>query len=291
MIVSMTGFGRSHVEFEDTSLTVEMKSVNHRFLEYHVRMPRQLFSIEDKIKKAIGEQVIRGRVEVFITLTGKGHASSKVSIDWPLLDEYFRSIKMIQETYKLEGEITLQDLLSREDFLTIDEDLSGNEELEAYVLSAAREAVKQLKEMRVAEGRMLEKDIQNQLTIISDKIHRVREYAPNVTRQYAERLKKRMEDFSIDSIDESRLVSEVAIFAEKADINEELTRLGSHISQFHETMKMDEPIGRKLDFILQEMNREVNTIGSKANDAHIAKEVVEMKSFLEKIKEQVQNIE
>lgn len=291
MIVSMTGFGRSHVEFEDTSLTVEMKSVNHRFLEYHIRMPRQLFSIEDKIKKAIGEQVVRGRVEVFITLTGKGHASSKVSIDWPLLDEYFHTLKMIQEKYQLQGEITLQDLLSREDFLTIDEDQSGNEELEEKVLLAAREAVKQLKEMRIAEGRMLEKDLQNQLTVIGDKIHRIKEYAPNVTRQYAERLKKRMEDFSIDTIDESRLVSEVAIFAEKADINEELTRLASHISQFHETMKKDEPIGRKLDFILQEMNREVNTIGSKANDADIAKEVVELKSFLEKMKEQVQNIE
>lgn len=291
MIISMTGFGRGTVEWENASLTVEIKSVNHRFLEYNLRMPRQLLAIEDKIKKMINEEITRGRVEVFIILSGTGPITSKVNIDWVLLDDYFYSLRKIQEKYQLESQITMQDILSRDDFISIDEDPLGNEELETHVLQATREAVRQLKEMRIQEGSMLEKDLHTQLTAISDMIIRIRASAPNVVSQYAERLKKRMEDFAGGSIDEARLVNEVAIFADRVDINEELTRLQSHLEQFHHGLTMNEPIGRKLDFLLQEMNREINTIGSKANDALIARDVVEMKSLVEKMKEQVQNIE
>lgn len=291
MIVSMTGFGRSVYKSDNFAITVEMKTVNHRFAEYNIRMPRQLFIIEDKIKKKISEYVTRGRVEVFITIEGTGHLKSSVSIDWELLDQYYRSINMIQEKYQLEHNISLQDILSRDEFISIEENHSGNEELESLVLSAIEEAAKQLKSMRVKEGEQLNKDIHNQLTLLRKKVIELSEFAPTVVLHYSERLRKRMEDFVNGVIDETRIVNEVAIFADKADINEELTRLQSHIEQFLDNMKRSEPIGRKLDFLLQEMNREVNTIGSKANDSGVAREVVEMKSLLEKMKEQVQNIE
>lgn len=291
MIVSMTGFGRSNVETGDFSITVEVKSVNHRFLEYQMRMPRQLLKIEDKIKKIINEYVARGRLEVYVTVTGSGGLTSMVNVDWHLLDEYVKSIKTIQEKYHIDGKITLQDLLAREELISVDENHSGNEELEAIVLAAVGEASKQLRIMREMEGKILEEDIHNQLDGLEKKLPILREYAPRVVQQYSQRLQKRMEDFANGLIDEARLISEIAIFAEKADINEELTRLQSHIDQFYKIMQLNESIGRKLDFLLQEMNREVNTIGSKANDSGIAKEVVEMKSYLEKMKEQVQNIE
>lgn len=291
MIVSMTGFGRSSVELGNTSITVEVKSVNHRFSEFNIRMPRQLLVIEDKIKKKITERVTRGRVEVFITLAGTGQLSSKVTVDWQLLDEYVRSVRAIQEKYEIEKMISLQDILTRQDIITINEDGTAYEELEAVILSATEEATNQLHRMRVNEGKVLEKDIHTQLKTLEKKVVSLREYAPTVVLHYTERLHKRMEEFVNGAIDESRMVNEIAIFADKADINEELTRLDSHLEQFHKIMKMKEPIGRKLDFLLQEMNREVNTIGSKANDSNVAREVVEMKSLLEKMKEQVQNIE
>lgn len=279
------------METKNFAVTVEIKSVNHRFLEYNMRMPRQLLMIEDKIKKKISEHVNRGRVEVFITLTGTGYINSKVNVDWQLLDEFFHSIKAIQEKYQLDGQITLHDLIAREEFISVDEEHSGNEEVEDLILTAVERATKQLREMRMMEGKVLEKDIHNQLIELSNKVSGLREHAPNIVHQYAERLQKRMVDFVDGAIDESRLVTEIAIFADKADINEELTRLQSHIDQFVKIMKLQELIGRKLDFLLQEMNREVNTIGSKANDSGVAKEVVDMKSLLEKMKEQVQNIE
>jgi uncharacterized protein (TIGR00255 family) len=291
MVRSMTGFGRSQKESNDFLLTVEIKTVNHRFCEYHIRMPRQLLKVEEKIKKQLNLHINRGRVEVFITLGGNGSIHRRVNIDWGLLEEYFQNILKIKEKYFIHNDISIQDLLARHEWLQIEEVETGNEELETLVGLAVEEAALQLISMRVAEGSMLESDIRKQLEIFEGNIKRVKQFAPLVVTQYEERLQKRMKEFLAGSFDEQRILSEVAIFAEKADINEEITRLHSHIKQFQDTLLETEPIGRKLDFLLQEMNREVNTIGSKANDSKIAKEVVEMKSLLEKMKEQVQNIE
>lgn len=291
MVKSMTGFGRSQKESNDFFLTVEIKTVNHRFCEYHIRMPRQLLKVEEKIKKQLNLYINRGRVEVFVTLGGNGSIHRKVNIDWALLEEFFQYIMQIKEKYSLHNDISIQDLLARQEWLQIEEVDSGNEELEKLVSLAVEEAALQLISMRVAEGKVLEVDIRKQLEIFEGNIKRIKQYSPLVVSQYEERLLKRMNEFLAGSFDEHRILTEVAIFADKADINEELTRLHSHIKQFEDTLTETEPIGRKLDFLLQEMNREVNTIGSKANDSKIAKEVVEMKSLLEKIKEQVQNIE
>lgn len=291
MVISMTGFGRGRSQSEKFTVTVEIKTVNHRFLEYNIRMPRQLIKIEDKIKKTIAQQISRGRVEVFITIEGQGISSQKVNVNWDLLEEYYGVVTKIHEKYQLHNDISISDLLELDDVISIDEEETGTEDLEILILEATRVAAVALKQMRITEGDALAKDVAGYLMKFGNRLQKVRDYAPLVVQQYAERLHKRMEEFAKGELDEARIVNEVAIFADKADISEELARLSSHIEQFDRTMKSEEPIGRKLDFYLQEMNREVNTIGSKANDANIALEVVEMKSLLEKMKEQVQNIE
>lgn len=291
MVVSMTGFGRSKKESSSFSVLVEIKSVNHRFCEYLLRMPRQFLKLEDKVKKRLSEHIHRGRVEVYITIEGSGIFKQKLNVDWDLLEEYFQTIQKIKQKYSLTGDISIQELLKRDDMIHIEEEESGNEEFEHLLFEAIDEAAIQLRNMRVAEGKDLYRDVDNQLQALEMVASKVRELAPKVAELYHERIQKRVQEFLEGQLEEARILTEVAIFAEKADINEELTRLLSHIKQFKETMQLNEPVGRKLDFLLQEMNREANTIGSKANHSSIAKEVVEMKSLLEKMKEQIQNIE
>jgi uncharacterized protein (TIGR00255 family) len=291
MVISMTGFGRSRVESETFSVNVEVKTVNHRFCEINIRMPRQLLMLEDKIKKKINQQMRRGRAEVFITIEGEGTVTRKVRVDWKLIEEYHLFIKQTREKYNIEGKVTLQDLLNRSEFIHIEESDDGNEELENLILMATEEAILLLKQMRMAEGEELKKDLLTSISLVEIHIEELQKYAPQVVTAYKERLQKRMQEFINGQFDETRILTEVAIFADKVDINEEITRLKSHIQQFLKTMEEQEPVGRKLDFLIQEMNRETNTVGSKANDSNIAKKVVEIKSLLEKLKEQVQNIE
>ncbi len=291
MVVSMTGFGRSRADSDRYGVTVEIKTVNHRFCEFHIRMPRQLMNLEDKIKKGIAKYIQRGRVEVYVTLEGQGTATRSVQVDWDLLDQYIQYISDIKEKFGLTGELSLQELVSREELIQIEEKESDNEELESLVLEVIMQAAAEARKMRDREGLALETDLKGNINGLKDRIGQVRQLAPLVVEQYRERLSKRMADFINGDVDESRILTEVAVFADKADINEELTRLESHIGQFYKILLLQEPVGRKLDFLIQEMNREVNTIGSKANDSKIAMEVVEMKSLLEKVKEQVQNIE
>jgi uncharacterized protein (TIGR00255 family) len=287
----MTGFGRSRITSAAFSVNVEVKSVNHRFSEINVRMPRHLLKVEDKIKKKLNEHLRRGRAEVYIMIEGEGAVTRKIQVDWKLLEDYYLFIKQARDKFNIEGEVELQDLLSRNEFLHIEEIDAGNEELESLVLRATEEAVLLCKQMRVTEGEELKKDLLFSLGQLDTNIDELKEYAPLVASAYRERLLKKIEELIQGQIDETRVLTEVAIFADKIDINEELTRLRSHIQQFKQTLSQVEPIGRKLDFLVQEMNREANTIGSKANDSTITKKVVEIKSLLEKLKEQVQNIE
>ncbi|MEH7084557.1 YicC/YloC family endoribonuclease [Neobacillus drentensis] len=291
MVTSMTGFGRAKAESDFFSVNVEIKTVNHRFCEMNIRMPRQLLKIEDRLKKKLIQYIRRGRVEVYVSLEGEGSVTRKVHVDWKLLDEYSQIIKQVREKYNVEGIVTLQDLLSRSELLHIEESEIGNDELEKLVLEATEEAANVLKQMRLAEGEELKKDLLAILSQLEINVMELQKFAPLVVQSYKERLTKRMEEFVNGQLDETRILTEVAVFADKADISEEITRLKSHIQQFLHTLQSMEPIGRKLDFIVQEMNREANTIGSKANDSNIAKQVVDIKSLLEKLKEQVQNIE
>lgn len=291
MVISMTGFGRSKKESGSISVNVEVKTVNHRFCEFNIRMPRQLLKIEDKLKKKLTQHIRRGRVEVYVSIEGESAVTRKVHVDWNLIDEYYQFIKQAREKYNIDGTLTLQDLLNRSELIHIEESEIGNEELENLVLTASEEAAILLKQMRTAEGEELKKDLLASLTQIEVNLLQLQQYAPIVAKVYQERLVKRMQELINGQVDETRILTEVAVFADKVDINEEITRLKSHIGQFIQTLNDQEPIGRKLDFLVQEMNREANTIGSKANDANIAKKVVEIKSLLEKLKEQVQNIE
>jgi uncharacterized protein (TIGR00255 family) len=287
----MTGFGRGKTESGDFSVNVEIKSVNHRFSEMNIRMPRQLLKIEDKLKKILSQHIRRGRVEVYVNVDGEGIVSRKIQADWKLIEEYFVFINEAKSKYGIEGNITLQDLLNRTELLQIEESEAGNEEIEKLVLTATEEAVLLLKQMRIAEGEELKKDLLAITAQIETNVTELQKFAPLVVQAFKERLTRRMQEFVNGQLDETRILTEVAVFADKADINEEITRLRSHIQQFLRTINEYEPIGRKLDFLVQEMNREANTIGSKANDSNIAKKVVEVKSLLEKLKEQVQNIE
>jgi uncharacterized protein (TIGR00255 family) len=291
MVYSMTGFGRGKKENSNLSVTVEVKSVNHRFCEISVRMPRRLLMFEDKIKKVISQYVKRGRIEVFVNVEGEGLTKKKLQVDWHLLDDYYQSLRDANERFSLQDRVTLSQLFSLEGVTEIVEEETGNEEIEQLLIDATHEAALQLKGMREVEGRALINDIKGQLSFITECASNIKMFVPEVVEQYRERMVKRVGEFLQGVIDEARILTEVAIFAEKADINEELKRINSHIEQFKATLCSDMPIGRKLDFLVQELNREINTIGSKANDSRIALQVVEMKSALEKIKEQVQNIE
>lgn len=287
----MTGFGRGKTESGSYSVNVEVKTVNHRFCEMNIRMPRQLLKIEDKIKKKLNQHIRRGRVEVYVSLEGEGAVTRKVHVDWKLIEEYYQFIKEARSKFKIEGNVSLQDLLNRTDLIHIEESEAGNEDLENLVLAATEEAVILLKQMRMAEGEEIKKDLIAIISQLEAIVFELQKFAPLVVQSYKDRLTKRMLEFVNGQLDETRILTEIAVFADKADINEEMTRLKSHIQQFLQTLTDQEPIGRKLDFLVQEMNREANTIGSKANDSNIAKMVVEMKSLLEKLKEQVQNIE
>jgi uncharacterized protein (TIGR00255 family) len=291
MVYSMTGFGRSKQTNEHMHVTVEMKSVNHRFCEISVRMPRQWAIFEDKIKKVILQYVKRGRVEVFVNVEGEGFIKRKLRVDWQLMNDYYERLQEANERFSLQDRVTLAQLFQLEGVTEVIEEEAGNEEIEQLVLAATKEAVQQLTEMRSQEGQALLNDIREQFAIITQCVHNIQMLAPEVVERYRERLTKRVNEFVQGAVDEARILTEVAIFSEKADINEELKRIRSHIEQFTDTLHKSEPIGRKLDFLVQELNREMNTIGSKANDSRIALQVVEMKSALEKVKEQVQNIE
>ncbi|MBD3106786.1 YicC family protein [Bacillus sp. AGMB 02131] len=291
MIVSMTGYGLGTSESERLKVRAEVKTVNHRFSEFYVRMPRQLLVLEDKIKKLLATYIRRGRAEIFITIDGEGLLTKRLEVDWSLLDQYMSHLNEVTYKYNLHPNDALQNITHLEGIFHIHEEQTNTSEVEELVMEAVKQAGEQLLAMRKAEGMRLQEDIAEQLKNFSDAADQVKEYAPLVLEQYKQRLQTRMTEFASGIIDETRMLNEVAIFTDKADINEEITRLKSHLSQVYETIESDAAIGRKLDFLVQEMNREVNTIGSKANDAKIASQVVEMKSLLEKIKEQVQNIE
>lgn len=292
MIVSMTGFGRGKKEGENMRVTVEIKSVNHRFCEISIRMPRQWMMFEDKIKRVITEHIARGRVEVFITIEGEQLVERTLHVDWQLVDAYYRMLTDVRSRFHLKDDVSLRDVVHMlSDAVEMTEQPLQNDALLSLLLEATKEAVEQLKYMREQEGKALLADMLAQVETIETSARRIEQLVPTVVASYRERIHKRVHEFVQGIVDEQRLLTEVALFAEKVDIHEELKRIYSHIEQFRRIVSEGGAVGRKLDFLVQELNREMNTIGSKANDCHIASEVVNMKSALEKIKEQVQNVE
>ncbi|MGD7051954.1 YicC/YloC family endoribonuclease [Sutcliffiella horikoshii] len=291
MVKSMTGFGRAEAKQGSYQILVEMKSVNHRFCEINIRMPKQFLAMEEKMKKIVHSYLQRGRIEMFITIEGQDIHDKHLNVDWELLSAYIDSIHKVKDRYQISGSIEINDILKLENVFTVMETQTGMEAIEEILLEQVHSASKQLVAMRKAEGDQLQKDIITHLTFIENMSEQLAKLGPTVVDAYRLRLEKKLKEYLGSQIDEQRILAEAAIFADKADINEELKRINSHLGQFTQSLQSADPVGRKLDFLVQELNREVNTIGSKANDANIANLVVEMKACLEKIKEQVQNIE
>lgn len=293
MVRSMTGYGRGEAGNEAKGFTVEIRSVNHRFCEVVTRMPKSYAALEDRVRKAIQEKVSRGRLDVFITAENfAGGRNRAVSVDKELARAYFNALQELKSATGAAGDISVTDLSRLPDVLSLEEKDEDLEEIWAVMLSAVQQATEHLVAMREQEGRRLAEDILHRIDKIEQMNNQIAERAPLVVEDYRERMRQRIQELLGDiEIDENRLASEVAFFADRGNITEEIVRLRSHFKQVRETMKVPEPVGRKLDFLVQELNREVNTIGSKANDTQISTQVIAAKSEIEKIREQVQNIE
>ncbi|MET3505098.1 uncharacterized protein (TIGR00255 family) [Halalkalibacter oceani] len=292
---SMTGYGTASVKTSFGTVTVELKAVNQRFQECHIRLPHHLLKCEEAIRKQVKKQILRGKVDLFVTIEQDATSLKKLTVDTALLDQYIEAANLIAgrlshgESQRLDA----QSLLLHTEIATVTLDTGERaEEMENAILEAVALALASLNEMRLQEGEHLFQDIAEslrQLALLCDQVER---QAASMLGDYQEKIKARLQEYLKEvELDHDRLLTEVALLADKADIREEIVRLRSHLTQFDHYFQLDEAIGRRLDFLVQEMNREVNTIGSKALDTQIRQHVVEMKGFIEKIKEQVQNIE
>ena len=292
MINSMTGYGRAIKLYEGREITVEIRSVNNRYLDCNVKLPRIYTYMEDRVKQAIKEQVTRGKVDVFITVANTVGEEVKVTLNRPVLEGYLSAMQKIAADYPVRDDISVTALTRLPDvFLLekpeIDEEARANE-----ILQTVSEALTQFNLMRATEGQALKQDLLNRRETILSLVEQVEARSPITVAEYRTRLEAKMQEvLSASSVDESRILTEAAVFADKVAVDEETVRLRSHLNQLQTMLESGGAIGRKLDFLLQEMNRETNTIGSKGNDLEQARTVVEMKAELEKIREQTQNIE
>ncbi|MBC1430863.1 YicC family protein [Listeria seeligeri] len=291
MVKSMTGFGRATKEFEAFKVTIELKAVNHRYSECLFRMPKQLAYLEGKLKKIINKQIKRGRIECFFSITGEQLAKRELHIDWDLADSYYRFIKQASARYELAEMPKMSDLLQEQAYLSIEEEVDASSELERLVIETLTRATERLDEMRSMEGAELLLYFKQHLVTLEKSLAIIQAEIPVLEKNYQEKIENRLQNIVGENFDQNIVLTEVALLLEKADINEEVERTKSHLKQFYGIILLEEPIGRKLDFLIQEMNREINTIGSKANSLRITEQVVEMKTTLEKIREQVQNVE
>ncbi|MGP4106925.1 YicC/YloC family endoribonuclease [Virgibacillus sp. L01] len=293
MVMSMTGYGQDVFHLGNTTVTVEIRSVNHRFFDFTAKIPRSLLFLEDKIKRTLQLYFQRGRMEVYINVQGDGLTQKELYTDWDLMDKYIDQIKSAKARYNLAGEIPVTIMPEIPDLLSVQETENYSDELINAITTSVKRACEQLLLMREEEGDFLLKDISNRMLEIQDTVSHLQTRRESVIEEYRERIQSRIYNFlgENDVIDQTRMHQEIALLAEKGDITEEITRLQSHIDHFSETIDLNDAIGRKLDFIMQEMHREANTVGSKSTDAKIGVWIVALKSEIEKIKEQIQNIE
>ena len=292
MIRSMTGFGRRQAPWQDGSVTVEMRSVNHRFLEIACRLPRPLSPLEDSFKKAIQQRCTRGRIDITVTVqVGKGRAEN-VILDQSLAKQYHQALRTLKKSLKLSGSIDLALMAGLRDVLSVSDQPTEDPKLAKIAQQLTVEALADLEGMRTREGKALAEDMSARIQTIRGHKTLVAARTPLLAQEIFDKMKGRVEKLLGSEIpDPSRLYQELAVYADRGDITEEIVRLDSHMIQFEQTLNRADSVGKTLDFLLQEIGREVNTIGSKANDAEIAGHVVQMKAELERIREQVQNVE
>ncbi len=287
----MTGYGRGLVCEDGREMTVEVKSVNHRFLDVSFRLARPIAFLDDAVRTGVAERLARGHADVFVNYVNHREDARRVHVDMQLAKAYRQAAGELSEALGVKNDLPLSDYMNMPDVLTVEASEEDQDAVRALFMRALNLALDDLTAMRKREGNSLRGDMMKKLDAIDGLRESIATRAPTVVEEYRAKLSQRLSALLSGDIDEARFATEVAIFADRAAIDEELVRLSSHIAQLRATAELDEPVGRKLDFLVQELNREVNTIGSKASDAQIAGCVVAAKGEIEKLREQVQNIE
>ncbi len=292
MIKSMTGFGRASGANNGFEVTVELRSVNHRYFEFTSRMPRSFQFAEEKLKALCQQSISRGKVEASVFIEDTNENSTEIEINRQYADAYIKALKTLSKEYKLKNDVKASSFIGNSDVFKLRRKEVDEKQVLEAVLPVAEEAINSFIAMRETEGERLKADISSRAEAILSKVAIIEERSPETVKAYRERLENKIKELLDDAkVDEQRLITETAIFADKVAVDEETVRLRSHIKQLFSLLEENGPVGKKLDFIVQEMNRETNTIGSKCQDVDIAHIVVDIKSEIEKIREQVQNIE
>ncbi|MBP3696595.1 MAG: YicC family protein [Clostridia bacterium] len=292
MIKSMTGYGRSQQLADGMNITVEIKSVNHRYFEFSSKLPRSYGFLDEKLKSFFMGKLTRGKMECYVQIETVEEPDTIISVNHPLVKGYLDAYKEISETYGLENNIKVSDISRVSDIFSIRKQAADEDKIWAAVQTVAQEALNGFVAMREREGARLKDDVLSRLEIILENVAYIEERSPETVKEYNEKLLGRLRELLADAhIEEQRILTEAAIFADKIAVAEETVRLRSHISQMRSFLEADDAVGKKMDFLIQEFNREANTIGSKAQDVEIARRVVAIKSEIEKIREQIQNIE
>lgn len=292
MIKSMTGYGRAIQELNGKEITVEIRSVNNRYLDCSVKLPRIYTFAEEPIKQRVKQFVTRGKVDVFVTVNATQSADVKITLNRPVLEGYLAAFHEISESYGLRDDVSVSSVSRLPDVFTVQRREEDEDEVLQELLTVTEAALQAYQSMRLKEGEALKRDLQEKAARILTLVEQVEQRSPVTVAEYRQRLEARIREVLENTpIDDSRVLTEVAVFADKVAVDEETVRLRSHLDQLSAMLESGEPIGRKLDFLMQEMNREANTIGSKGNDLEQARTVVEIKAELEKIREQMQNIE
>lgn len=289
---SMTGYGKGVSKRDGKTITIEIKTVNHRFLDCNIKLPRNFLFVEDRVKKAVSSAISRGHVDLYLTYEQSSTDEGAYTVDLELANNYLTAVRQLENGTGLANDVTLSTLLRVGDIVTRQQSVEDEDLLAEMTLEAASEALANLKVMREKEGQSQKADIASKLGTIEACLDRIKEFAPKVVEDYRELLNARIAEVVEPSlVDKQRLATEVALYADHCAIDEEITRLSTHISNMRSLLEATEPVGRKMDFLVQEFNRETNTIGSKANDMRITKEVLAIKNEIEKMREQAANIE
>lgn len=291
MIKSMTGYGRGQAQVDGLSFSVEMKAVNHRYGDVNIKSPRLLAPLESEIKKQVLAVLKRGKIDVFISQENTDQLAIKPIVDKQVTSAYIEAFKNLKEFSGLPGEISLEFLAAQKDVLVLKAVEFDQDTLWNCLSQAIKSALISIQEMRQKEGAATQIDMEDRLVLISQSIGVIEQSAALVPIEWQQKLRDRLARLEENGGDPQRVAQEIAIFADRCDISEEITRLNSHLGQFHDLLQQENPVGRQLDFLVQELNREANTMGSKSNDATLTRHVVALKAELEKIREQVQNIE
>lgn len=289
---SMTGYGKGVSKRDGKTITIEIKTVNHRFLDCNIKLPRNFLFVEDRVKKAVSSAISRGHVDLYLTYEQSSTDEGAYTVDLELANNYLTAVRQLENGTGLANDVTLSTLLRVGDIVTRQQSVEDEDLLAEMTLEAASEALVNLKVMREKEGQSQKADIASKLGTIEACLDRIKEFAPKVIEDYRALLNARIAEVVEPSlVDKQRLATEVALYADHCAIDEEITRLSTHISNMRSLLEATEPVGRKMDFLVQEFNRETNTIGSKANDMRITKEVLAIKNEIEKMREQAANIE